>query len=79
MGTAKYPAQIRAALKRKQCLWKLCKQHPYDVTISNNYHRLQAECQKLIRDYEIKREENVIKANTIQADSIHLLMTKLPV
>ena len=31
---------------------------------SNSYHRLRAECRKLIRDYEIKREENVIKANT---------------
>ena len=54
---AKYPAQIRAAVKRKQYLWKLHKSHPCDVTISNSYRRLQAECQKLIRDYEIKREE----------------------
>jgi len=62
-GFAKYPAQIRSALKRKRCLWKLHKQNPNDVLIGTKYRRLQAECRKRIRDYEIKREENIIKAN----------------
>lgn len=62
-GLTKYPARIRAALKRKQCLWRLHKRNPNDVIISSNYRRLQAECRKLIRDYEIKREENIISAN----------------
>jgi len=62
-GLTKYPAHIRAALKRKQCLWKLRKKNPDDVIISNRYRILQAECRKLIRDYEIKREENIIEAN----------------
>ena len=62
-GLTRYPAQIRTALKRKQCLWKLRKKNPNDVIINNRYCRLQAECRKLIRDYKIKREENIIEAN----------------
>ena len=63
--TARYPAQIHAALTRKRCLWKLRKRNPNDVTISNNYRRQVAECRKLIREYEIKREETVIQANNV--------------
>jgi len=63
--TARYPAQIRAALTRKRCLWKLRKHNPNDVTISNKYRSQLAECQKLICEYEIKREETVIQANNI--------------
>jgi len=63
--TAIYAAQIRAALTRKCCLWKLRKCNPNDVTISNKYRSQIAECRKLIREYEIKREETVIQANNI--------------
>jgi len=57
----KYPAHIRAALARKQCLWQLRKRYPNDIAISNGYRKSQAECRKLIREYEIKREEAVIR------------------
>jgi len=53
----------------------ICKNNLNDVAIGNSYRRLQAECRKLTRGYEIKREVGVINANK-RANFIHLLMVK---
>jgi hypothetical protein len=61
----KYPAYIRRAMTSKCCLWRQHKLYPEDIDMHNSYRRVQFKCRQLIRDFEVKKERKIIKADNI--------------
>ncbi len=58
-----YPAAVRRAIARKKCLWRKHRYRPDDATALENYRDAEQKCRRLLLDYEIKREQNVIDNN----------------
>ena len=60
-----YPRNIRRAIARKRCLWRQHKINPQDAALRDNYRNAHHECRQLTREFEIKREREVVDANNI--------------
>jgi len=60
-----YPRNIKQEIARKRCLWRQHKLNPSDSVIYNNYRAAHKACNQLIRDFEVKRERDVIDANNL--------------
>jgi hypothetical protein len=58
----KYPSRIRKTLNRKRCLWRFCRDHPNDDSARSKYRALQAECRRIIHEYELDKETKIIQS-----------------
>ena len=61
----KYPRVIRKAIARKRCLWRCHRHDLADENLWRQYKAAHSECRKLIREYELKRETEVVEANNL--------------
>jgi len=60
-----YPAKIRAAVARKRCLWHSCRSQPYDKDTADKYHVAEDKCRRLIREFELKKEREVVGSKNL--------------
>ena len=60
-----YPRKIRRAISRKSCLWRKLKANPGDTKIESSYRNAETRCRSLMRNFELKRESEVILSNNI--------------
>ena len=58
-----YPNSIKKALSRKKCLWRKLRSNPDSDIARASYKLAAAKSRTLIRNYEIKKEQQVIRAN----------------
>jgi len=56
-----HPRTIKNAIAHKCCLWHTLKFEPHNAKLSVMYHQVTDKCRRLIRTYEMKRE-NVINS-----------------
>jgi len=60
-----YPPSIRRAFVRKRCLWRRHRDNPDDCDLAASYKRAELKCHLLVRNYEIKKERDIINDNNI--------------
>jgi hypothetical protein len=60
-----YPKRIKSAMARKHCLWRRLKADPNSSTLRDQYSKAESRCRLLIRNYEIRKENDVIKSNNL--------------
>ena len=58
-----YPNSIKKTLSRKKCLWRKLRSNPDSDITRASYKLAAAKSRTLIRNYEIKQEQQVIRAN----------------
>jgi len=58
-----YPAALRRAISRKCCLWRKKRDDPSNTNIAASYTAAERKCKKLLRNYEIKKEQQIIERN----------------
>ena len=61
----KYPRYIQKAISRKKCLWRLHRKNPADVELRCRYKVAHDECRKLVREYILTKEKEVIDADNL--------------
>ena len=58
-----YPSGIRREIARKRCLWRLMKTDPDSAKVAKRYRLTAEKCKRLMRNFEIKKEQAVIDNN----------------
>jgi hypothetical protein len=62
-----YPKRIKSAMARKRCLWRRLKANPDSSTMRDRYHRAESRCRLLVRNYEIRKENDIINSNNLDS------------
>jgi len=57
-----YPRGIKSAMARKHCLWRRLKADPNSSAARDQYSKAESRCHLLVCNYEIRKENTVIKA-----------------
>ena len=52
-------------MARKHCLWRRLKADPNRSTLRDQYSKAESRCRLLVRNYEIRKENDVIKSNNL--------------
>lgn len=60
-----YPPGIKRAIARKRCLWRQCKRFPSNIVLKDAYSRATAKCRKLLRNFELRKEQQVVDNRNI--------------
>ena len=60
-----YTKRIKRALARKRCLWRNAKADHDNVEARELYRKAESRCRLLIRNYEIKKENDIIRSNNL--------------
>ena len=61
----RYPHKIKVAVSRKNCLWHFFRREPCNQELRHKYKIAHKHCRKLIRDYEVSKERDVVDAENV--------------
>jgi len=60
-----YPQRIKSAMARKHCLWCRLNAAPNSSAARDQYSKAESRCRFLVRNYEIRKENDVIESNNL--------------
>ena len=63
--TRRYPRSIKRAITRKKCLWRRHRRNPTNLEIRRKYDEAHSECRRLIHEYEVRKECDVVSAENL--------------
>ena len=61
----RYPRPIQDLFTRKLAVWRFWRADHNNQSLRQQYNKLNAECRRAVRDYEISRENNIIQSNDL--------------